>query len=154
MDHVCAPLMQWYAVSVTYRGAVSTCGTLAYSIPLPSSPSLALCGWRRWCESRQMGLAARQQATSVTGLSSLAPVYPCVPPSILFSSTSSHCPVFSVSVFCTLSSPASHPPFATFYPRHLISKCFFPPISLPLPLFHLLPSPSPFFLPDAIMASC
>lgn len=63
-DDLCAALMQWYAVKMTYQGMLSPCGTLGYSLSL--SPSLtsspAHCGWWRWCESRQMGLAARQQA--------------------------------------------------------------------------------------------
>ncbi len=33
-----------------------------FSLSISLTCSLALCGWWRWCESRQMGLAARQQA--------------------------------------------------------------------------------------------
>lgn len=36
--------------------------TFNSSLSISPTGCLALCGWWRWCESRQMGLAARQQA--------------------------------------------------------------------------------------------
>lgn len=136
MDHLCAPLMQRYAIKMTYQGMVSTRGALACPFSLSPSLSLALCGWWRWCESRQMGLAARQQAVVLyVCYWALDPMYP-------FSSTSTYSPVLSLHpTFFTL------PTFCNFLPKTSIINMFphispYPSISPPLAIL----------LPSAIMA--
>ena len=122
-----------------------------------SSPHLplALCGWWRWCESRQMGLAARQQALILCvchwPLGSRSPYFPKWRLFSLLSSCIS--PVFPPSSLFIL-----HP----FPPsRHL--RCFttsifsvniFPPNFFTVPPISPPPHPLSILLPSAIMASC
>lgn len=137
--------MRRYAIKMTYRGAVSTWGTLtrpfSLSPSLSRALSLAFRGRWRWCESRQMGLAARQQAVvlCVCFWARCIPCAPSPPPPYISNS-------LSLSVH---SRPVLTNWCSTFYD-------FLPwfPSSTHFTLFHPAPPPPPslFFLPSAIMA--